>query len=132
MKLNDKLETLKRNLAGNLSQATEGYSAKTKKRTLLLTGFACALLCIWLSALPFISKRTTTRANVSMPVVIHPLQNEPILSKEEYKLLEGFITTMDSLKQVNREAYQNAMTGREGLIDSILFLLRHSEQQLTK
>lgn len=129
MKINDKFEKAKRRLANRLSRATDSYSTKTKKWVLTITGLVCAFLCIWLTLFPFIHKRKSFNAITTMPVVIHPSPNESILSAEEYRLLKSFLRTMDSLKQVDQEAYHKAMMGREGLIDSILFLLEHSGQQ---
>lgn len=133
MKINDKLESAKRRLADKLGTLSERFSTKTKKWAVILTGLACATICIATIAIPFIkTKKTPLYGNEAMPVVIRPQEPSSLLSVEEYQLLQGFIHTMDSLKYIDKEAYQKAITGREGMIDSILFLLRHSGEALIK
>lgn len=131
MKINDKIENAKRQLANRLGAASEQYSPKTKKWTLVIAGLCCASVCLLVMTLPFMEpQKGKLNQNAVIPPVIGLPQPGPLLTHKDQEVLQGFIQTMDSLKRVDRNTYHNAIKGREGMIDSILFLLRYSGQQL--
>jgi hypothetical protein len=47
----------------------------------------------------------------------------PLLTQEEIRMLTQFIQTMDSLEQVDKKTFKQALRGREGMMDSIRFML---------
>ncbi|PZR20455.1 MAG: hypothetical protein DI539_10740 [Flavobacterium psychrophilum] len=127
MKLSEKIETYKRQLADNLNRASERFTLQSKKRFLALLGIILGGICLSMMIEPFrkpFNNMNMIPAAQRAPVVIVPPGNgESLLSPQDYKTLLEFKQTMDSLKINDRISYDEILQGREGLLDSINFLI---------
>lgn len=127
MKLSEKIETYKRQLADNLNRASERFTLQSKKRFLAFLGIILGCICLAMVIEPFrkpFNNMDMIPAAQHAPVVIVPPGGaESLLSSQDYKTLLEFKQTMDSLKVNDRTAYDEILQGREGLLDSINFLI---------
>lgn len=55
--------------------------------------------------------------------IVPPYSREPVISQEDLQMLMEFKSTLDSLYQFDRPTYEELLRGREGLLDSINFLI---------
>jgi hypothetical protein len=125
MKLSEKIENYKRQLADNLTRTSERFSLQSKKRLLAVLGIIMGCICLAMMIEPFrkpFNNMDMIPAAQHDPVVIVPPEN-PLLSPQDYKMLLEFKQTMDSLKVNDRISYDEILQGREGLLDSINFLI---------
>lgn len=127
MKLSEKIEKYKRQLADNLNRRSERLTLQSKKRLLAFLGIILACICLVMMIEPFrkpFSNMDMIPAAQRGPVVIVPPgSGESLLSPRDYKMLLEFKQTMDSLKVNDRISYDEILQGREGLLDSINFLI---------
>ena len=127
MKLSEKIEKYKRQLADNLTRTSERFSLQSKKRLLAFLGIIMGCICLAMMIEPFrkpFNNMNMIQAAQHTPVVIVPPGNgESLFSPQDYKTLLGFKQTMDSLKVNDRISYDEILQGREGLLDSINFLI---------
>jgi len=127
MKLSEKIENYKRQLADNLTRTSERFSLQAKKRLLAFLGIIMGCICLAMMIEPFrtpFNNMDMIPAAQHAPVVIVPPENgKSLLSQQDYKTLLEFKQTMDSLKVNDRISYDEILQGREGLLDSINFLI---------
>lgn len=127
MKLTEKIEAGKRRLADYLNKASERLSKKTRKQLFASIGIIMACICLVIIIEPFRNSKSNPDAIINQAkfpsVIISPNESEPLFSKEDYDMLVDFKTTMDSLKRYDPASYQEILNGREGLMDSITFLI---------
>lgn len=129
MKINDQVENKKRQFASWLTSSSESYSLSTKKHVLIIIGLACSIVCLSLILNPLINRDKRTKA--AKPTTTISGFEEPLLTDEDEKALQGFMYTLDSIKKIDSVTYDKAMQGREGLLDSIRFLLQYTGKSLT-
>lgn len=122
------IEKRKRQLAEFLGTKSERLSARGKKVALLFFGIVMGGVSLALITKPF---RDSTSVDYSFTRMRHtpvPIPSgEPsdsLFSREDYELLIGYKQTLDSLKKYDPATYHELLKGREGLIDSIDFLIR--------
>ena len=126
-KLTQKAEQGKRTVADYLAQQSEKLSPSKRKFTFLFLGVAMAGICLSFLVNPF--QQTGPKnyflpsqaSTPTMPVPIH--EADSAFSAQDYQTLVAFKHTLDSLKQTNPAGYEDLMKGREGLLDSINFLI---------
>jgi hypothetical protein len=128
MKLYEKIENRKRQLANYLNSFNENFSLQTRKRIFATVGILMGCICLAMMIEPFrnpTSDRSVIQHNTGIPVVIvPPNKEEPLISDEEFSLLDNFKQMMDSLNIYDNKSYKEIFDGREGLMDSIDFLMR--------
>ncbi len=127
-RLSDAIEKRKRAVAEFLGRTSERLSPNGKKLSLLFFGIVMGGVSLALITAPFrdspVSAYGFTK-ELSPPSTTVPIQpSDSIFSQEDYQLLIGFKHTLDSLKQYDPATYHELIKGREGLLDSINFLLR--------
>lgn len=126
--LNNKLSKLtdycQRHAAHALSTQWEKLSSSQKKITTLILGILIGCFCIYL-----ILKPSTQSISDSFPFetdtsLVTPLPQERAISTQDYLLLINFKTMLDSLYKTDPNTYHEILQGRQGLLDSIDFLIR--------
>lgn len=126
-RLSKSLDKWQRQLADFLSRQSEKLSPKGKKLLLLLFGILMGGISIWLIVKPFQDSRPETfliPQAIQVPEIQRPESHSyPLISKEDYQVLHGLKQTLDSLKVNDRPTYDELLNGRQGLLDSINFLL---------
>ena len=55
--------------------------------------------------------------------IVPPETHEPVIAQEDLTMLMQFKSTLDSLYKFDRPTYEELLRGREGLLDSIDFLI---------
>jgi hypothetical protein len=120
------IEPKKVELANFLSQQSERLSQRNKKIALLIFGIVLGGASLFLIV---DSVRTDSAATWalseqgSIPKSIVQQQNQPLISKDEYELLVAYRNTLDSLKLQDPFTYHRLLENRQGLIDSLNFLI---------
>lgn len=123
--LHAKWETGKRRLASFLQVQSERLSPDTKRIVLALFGIVMGGLCLLLILRPISDSPTTGSYTVSIPKVTPaPKMNEQVVTGDEYRMLADFIRAIDSLKQHDIPLFKEIIEGREGLLDTVRFLLQ--------
>lgn len=127
-RLSDAIEKGKRAIAEFLGRTSERLSPNGKKLSLLFFGIVMGGVSLALITAPFrdspINAYGLTK-ELSPPLTTVPIPpSDSIFSQEDYQLLIGFKHTLDSLKQYDPATYHELIKGREGLLDSINFLIR--------
>lgn len=127
MKLTEKIEVGKRRLADYLNKASERLSMKTKRRLFASIGIITGCICLLMIVEPLRNPKNDSAPILNQAkfpaVIVPPDDSDPLFSEKDYNMLVDFKTTMDSLKVYDRTAYQEILNGREGLMDSITFLI---------
>lgn len=126
-KLVASINVLLRKLADYLRMQSEKLSSSQKKLALALFGLLMGGICLTLTIRPFYYSSTN---EFSLPEgmttaarVIPPAEREAMFSEEDFLMLMKFKSTLDSLYKTNRPVYDDLLRGREGLLDSINFLM---------
>lgn len=126
-KLVASINVLLRKLADYLRMQSEKLSSSQKKLALALFGLLMGGTCLTLTIRPFYYSSTN---EFSLPEgmttaarVIPPAEREAMFSEEDFLMLMKFKSTLDSLYKTNRPVYDDLLRGREGLLDSINFLM---------
>lgn len=126
-KLSGAIENKKRQLAEFLGRKSEKLSPQGKKLSLLFFGVVMGGICLALIVKPFQDSPANAYGfskELSAPLLTVPRQQaDSAFSREDYKMLLGFKQTIDSLKQYDPTTYNELLKGREGLLDSINFLI---------
>lgn len=126
-KLVGSINVLLRKLADYLRTQSEKLSSSQKKLALALFGLLMSGICLTLTIRPFyyssasefnLPEGMTTKAQV-----IPPAEREAMFSEEDYLMLMKFKSTLDSLYKTDRPVYDDLLRGREGLLDSINYLI---------
>lgn len=127
-RLSGAIEKRKRMIADFLGRTSERLSPNGKKLSLLFFGIVMGGVSLTLITAPFRSSSINTYGftkELSAPLTTVPVQpSDSVFSQEDYELLLGFKHTLDSLKQYDPATYHELIKGREGLLDSINFLIR--------
>lgn len=126
-KIEQEVESRKQELSGFLSKQSERLSPRGKKILLLVFGIILGGAGLLLITQPF--RHTTSTLSIASPpsegpaiiILDHP---EDLISHGDYQLLVGFRKTLDSLKLHDPYTYQSLLRERQGLIDSLDFLIR--------
>ena len=128
MNLSEKNQKVKRQLADYLNRMSEKLSIQTKKRILVTVGILMGCICLAMMFEPFrnpmIDQQVIPHETKVPIVIVPPESNDALLSPEDYSMLLEFKQTMDSLMINDRGSYEEILNGREGLMDSINFLIR--------
>lgn len=126
-KLVGSMNSLLRKFADYLKIQSEKLSLSQKKLALALFGLLIGGVCLTLTIRPFyyssaneinLPEGMTTEARV-----IPPAEREAMFSEEDYLMLMKFKSTLDSLYKKDRPVYDELLRGREGLLDTINFLI---------
>ncbi len=132
MKINNKVENGKRQFASWLTTSSERHSLHTKKRFFIITGLACSAVCLSFILNPLLHHEEVSNSARQPTVISRALESDTIITMEDQLALEGFMHSLDSIKRVDSATYDQAMKGREGLLDSIRFLLQYAGKSLTQ
>lgn len=125
--LSQTIDNHQRQLAAYIGRQSEKLSRQTK--TFLLLAFAIVIGGISLTLVirsfqDSPAKTLIIPLGIKTPALVKPHQYAgPLLSGDEYKILIDFKQTLDSLKTYDRATYDELLKGREGLLDSINFLI---------
>lgn len=123
-RLSRKVEEVKRNTASYLGKQSDKLSIKQKKLTFIVFGVLMAGVCLSLIVKPFNGVSTTLDALTSHAMTTIPVQqDDSVFSRKDFQTLLRFKHSMDSLKQANPEGYNEFLKDRQGLIDSVNFLI---------
>ncbi|MEO7988609.1 MAG: hypothetical protein ABI663_03650 [Chryseolinea sp.] len=126
-KVASKINSLLRKLADYLKAQSEKLSSSQKKLALALFGLLMGGICLTLTIRPFYSSPASEfnlpEGMTSKALVIPPAEREAMFSEEDYLMLMKFKSTLDSLYKTDRPIYDELLRGREGLLDSINFLI---------
>lgn len=126
-KLVGSMNSLLRKLADYLRVQSEKLSSSQKKLVLAIFGLFIGGVYLTLTIRPFyyssakefnLPEGMTTKA-----LVMPPTEREAIFSEEDYLMLMKFKSTLDSLYKKDRPVYDELLRGREGLLDTINFLI---------
>lgn len=117
------IEKSKRQLAEYLRSQTQRLTTRQQKAVLIGSGLAVGAACLFLMIGPFLGSQKSDLPSIGKMPSALPMPNSPVLSPEDYQMLRGFIRTIDSLKYYDPLTYQEAIKGREGLIDSVRQLI---------
>lgn len=126
-KLVGSINVLLRKLSDYLRTQSEKLSSSQKKLALALFGLLMGGICLTLTIRPFyyssasefnLPEGMTTKAQV-----IPPAEREAMFSEEDYLMLMKFKSALDSLYKADRPVYDELLRGREGLLDSINYLI---------
>lgn len=117
----------KQRLAGFLSRQAERIPNNAKKSILLVFGACMCALCLFMIATPFrtgkpllnLAPKPSENFNVLLPQ--YP---ENSISHGDYALLVSFRKTLDSLRLHDPAVFQTILKERQGLVDSLDFLIR--------
>jgi hypothetical protein len=126
-RINDKINSKKKKIADFLSAKSERLSVSRKKLLLVTFGIVMGGTSLYLLTTPF--HATTKVISIApspseTPQVIIPDRPENLISHGDYELLVGFRQTLDSLRLYDPFTYQLLLRERQGLIDSLDFLIR--------
>lgn len=126
-KLPEKIDQLKRYLATFLSRQSEKLSLQQKKLSLLFFGILMGGISLGLIFRPFLNSDsgsfTIPEGMTTTITIVPPDTREPVIAQEDLMMLMEFKTTLDSLYKFDRSTYEELLLGREGLLDSIDFLI---------
>ncbi len=126
-KLPEKIDQLKRYLASFLGRQSEKLSSQQKKLSLLFFGILMGGISLGLIFRPFINSEsgsfTIPEGMKTTITIVPPETHEPIIVQEDLQMLLEFKSTLDSLYKFDRPTYEELLRGREGLLDSIDFLI---------
>jgi hypothetical protein len=126
-KLVGSINLLLRKLADYLRTQSEKLSSSQKKLALALFGLLMGGICLTLTIRPFYYSSTNEfslpKGMTTVARVIPPAEREAMFSEEDYLMLMKFKSTLDSLYKTDRPVYDDLLRGREGLLDSINFLM---------
>lgn len=119
------IEMKKRAFANFLSQHYEPLSKRNKKLSLLAFGMVMGGVSLYLILSPFAgapdSWSFSEKTEIPKPIIRQP--TEPLVTKEEHDLLVSYRSTLDSLKLHDPVSYEILLSNRQGLIDSLNFLI---------
>jgi len=125
--LTSSIESGKRKVADFMEKQSERLSPSGKKRALICFGLIVTLASIMMMTEPFRDKAVNTStffpSQMEVPPGTRPFPDD-VFSEEDYLLLSGFKRTLDSLKQYDPQVYRELLNGRQGLLDSMDYLLR--------
>jgi hypothetical protein len=120
------IEKTKITLTHFLSRQSEKFSPAGKKLLLLVFGLLMGGISLYLMIEPFrnpvSAERLFSKQQIQKTIVPQPAP--PLISKEEYLLLISYKKTLDSLRRYDPQSYQVLMQHRQGLLDSLEFLIR--------
>ncbi|HPM29960.1 MAG TPA: hypothetical protein PLJ60_06465 [Chryseolinea sp.] len=126
-KLSEKIDRLKRYLATFLSRQSEKLSSQQKKLSLLFFGILMGGISLRLIFRPFLNSEsgsfTIPEGMKTTITIVPPETHEPVIAQEDLTMLMQFKSTLDSLYKFDRPTYEELLRGREGLLDSIDFLI---------
>lgn len=134
-KSNEWTQTRKIAIAIWLTRLSEKLTQRGKKTFLIIFAFVVSAICLFLILAPFTVSRGTSanrlpgndkKHNKTTPP---PLTNAPVISEGDLNTMIKFRRTLDSLKRHDPDTYNSLTQGRQGLIDSIDFLIRFNEAQ---
>lgn len=121
------IDKKKHQLAEFLGRQSEKLTPQGKKLSLLFFGIVMGGISLALIVKSFRDSPTNAYGfskEISKPIFIIPLhQADSMFSREDYEVLLGFKQTIDSLKRYDPTTYEELLKGREGLVDSINFLI---------
>lgn len=116
-----------RKLADYLRRQSEKLSSPQKKLALALFGLLMGGICLTLTIRPFYNPSTSgfnfPEGMKAKAFIVPPAEREVMFSEEDYLMLMKFKSTLDSLYKADRPTYDALLIGREGLLDSINFLI---------
>jgi hypothetical protein len=125
-RLSRRIEKGKRKLADFLNRQSERLSVNGKKTALICFGVIVTLVSVMMIIEPFRNKMTHAAtffpAQIEAPSVPKPFSDD-VFSEEDYLLLTGFKKMLDSLKRHDPQVYHEVLKGRDGLLDSVNFLI---------
>jgi hypothetical protein len=127
MKLSEKIEGGKRQIANYLNELNEKFSQPTRKKIFVIVGIIMGCICLAMIIEPFrnpIGDRDVILRDGNVPVVIAPPDAEPLISSEEFSMLTDFKKMIDSLRVYDHKSFREILSGRDGLMDSIDFLIK--------
>ncbi len=121
------LNSFLRKFSDYLKTQSEKLSSSQKKLALALFGLLMGGICLALTIRPFysspVSEFNLPEGMTTKAFVIPPAEREAMFSEEDYLMLMKFKSTLDSLYKTDRPVYDGLLRGREGLVDSIDFLI---------
>lgn len=121
------MESGKQQLAKFLNRHSEKLSTGQKKLALLFMGILMGCISFMFILKPFQDSAAHTfrlpEGMVSNGLIIPPGEHDAMFTEEDYRLLLKFKSMLDSLYKVDRATYDQVLQGREGLLDSIDFLI---------
>jgi hypothetical protein len=125
-KMISSIEKIKITLTHFLSRQSEKLSPAGKKVLLLVFGLLMGGISLYLMIEPFRNPVSAellfSKQQIQKTIVPQPAP--PLISQEEYVLLIGYKKKLDSLRRYDPQSYQILMHHRQGLLDSLEFLIR--------
>ena len=110
-----------------LSRQSEKLSSQQKKLSLLFFGILMGGISLGLIFRPFLNSEsgsfTIPEGMKTTITIVPPETREPVIAQEDLTMLMQFKSTLDSLYKFDRPTYEELLRGREGLLDSIDFLI---------
>lgn len=128
MKALEKSEALLKALTERVNRQLSHLPPKIQKRSFIAAGCVVASLCLFMVVSPFTTKDNDTQIvprGESSTVVVPPI--DPLLSTSDLMMLQDFKQVMDSLKIYDKKTFREILQGREGLLDTVEFLLRWNQ-----
>lgn len=128
MKALEKSEALLKVLMERLNRQLSQLPPKVQKRSFITAGCVVASLCLFMVVSPFTTKDNDTQIvprGESSTVIVPPI--DPLLSTSDLMMLQDFKQVMDSLKIYDKKTFREILQGREGLLDTVEFLLRWNQ-----
>lgn len=126
-KLVGSMNSMLRKFADYLKTQSEKLSLSQKKLALAIFGLLMGGICLTLTIRPFYyssaSEINLPEGMTTKALVIPPAEREAMFSEEDFLMLMKFKSTLDSLYKTDRPVYDDLLRGREGLLDSINFLI---------
>lgn len=119
------LNAIGRRIASILSKKFEPLPLRWKKTLLICFGLAVTIACIGMIVHPFFKEDTGLLHILSKRIETPDVRNPPdeMFPEADYHLLMGFKRTLDSLKVYDPDTYQQMTHDRQGLLDSIDYLI---------
>lgn len=126
-KLVGSMNSVLRKFTDYLRTQSEKLSLSQKKLALVIFGLLMGGICLTLTIRPFYysseSEFNLPEGMTTKALVIPPAEREAMFSEEDFLMLMKFKSTLDSLYKTDRPVYDDLLRGREGLLDSINFLI---------
>ncbi|HTF21688.1 MAG TPA: hypothetical protein VK658_26595 [Chryseolinea sp.] len=121
-----KSDKAKRWLADVLQKQSERLSPTQKRTALVGIAVIIAMISVAVIAYPF--RNGSLDSSALLPMKIHaPSLTAPVpdnvFSEEDFLLLTRFKKTLDSLKRYDPQVYNDILKGRDGLLDSVTYLI---------
>ncbi len=122
-----KIQTL---FSSFLSKITANLSARSLKIIVIFFSTGWFAVSVYFIASAFVNdapRSTVQISHLKTPSIIksrtkEKLSSSNVITDEEYKEIQQFQKYMDSLRQCSKQNYDSILSGRPGLMDSIILL----------